>query len=510
VLTVNEFARIGKAHRDGMGIRAMSRQFGHSPKTIRKALADPEPAPYRLKQPRWAPMLGPFHVVIEQILRDDEQAPPKQRHTAMQIYRRLCEPEHGYTGSYDQVRRYVGGRREAARQTFIPLAHDPGRRLEADFGHIYVDYPEGRRQVPVLLTTWSYSKAKFAMAMPTERTEAILAGVVEAMTFFQAVPHELWWDNPKTVAAQIFKGRARELHPRYAALVSHYAVEAKFCMPASGWEKPAVEHSVFDLQRRWATPVPKVQDDDQLNAHLRRCCEQELARTCAGQRETIGQRLAHDHAAAGALPARPFEPCVFAPAKVDKYQTARFDGNRYSVPRHAAFKAVTVKATIDRVRIVLVDRVIAEHVRSYGHGELILDPLHYLVTLGRRAAALDHAPVYRDWRLPAAFDRLRARFEQKLGLPSGSRQFVRVLQLLSEHPVERVARAIEQLDAVSDADGIIRRTEQLARRAAHEAGDADAAAPPAGAYPDVQVPMPNLDHFNQLLCSSTLNPGDRP
>ncbi|MFA9480396.1 hypothetical protein ACERK3_19170 [Phycisphaerales bacterium AB-hyl4] len=150
---MNEFARIRKAHRDGMGIRAMARQFDHSPKTIRKALADPEPAPYTLKQPRSAPKLGPFHAVIEQILRDGEQAPPKQRRTAMQIYRRLCEPEHGYTGGYDQVRRYVGQRCEAARQTFIPLAHDPGRRLEADFGHIYVDYPDGRRQVPVLLTT---------------------------------------------------------------------------------------------------------------------------------------------------------------------------------------------------------------------------------------------------------------------------------------------------------------------------------------------------------------------
>jgi transposase len=503
VLTVNEFARIRKAYRDGMGIRAMARQFGHSPKTIRKALADPEPVAYTLKQPRSAPRLGPFHAVIEQILRDDEQAPPKQRHTAMQIYRRLCEPGHGYRGGYDQVRRYVGRRREAARQTFIPLAHDPGRRLEADFGHIYVDYPDGRRQVPVLLTTWSYSQAKFAMAMPTERTEAILAGLVEAMAFFGAVPHELWWDNPKTVAAQVFKGRARELHPRYAALVSHYALEAKFCMPASGWEKPAVEHSVFDLQRRWATPVPKVRDNEELNAHLRRCCERELLRTCAGQCETIGQRLARDRAAAGPLPARPFEPCVFAPAKVDKYQTARFDGNRYSVPRHVAFQTVTVKATIDRVRIVLADRVVAEHARSYGPGELILDPLHYLVTLGRRAAALDHAPVYRDWRLPAAFDRLRARFEQQLGSPSGSRQFVRVLQLLSEHPVQRVMRAIEQLGGMSDADGIVRRTEQLAHRAACGAEEPDAIAPPVGAYPDVQVPMPGLDHFNQLLCSST-------
>jgi hypothetical protein len=48
-------------------------------------------------------------------------------------------------------------------------------RLEADFGHVHVDFPEGRRQIPVLITAWSYSNYRFALAMPTERTEAILA-----------------------------------------------------------------------------------------------------------------------------------------------------------------------------------------------------------------------------------------------------------------------------------------------------------------------------------------------
>jgi hypothetical protein len=63
------------------------------------------------------------------------------------------------------------------RERFIPLAHDPGQRLEADFGHIHVDFPDGRRLVAVLITAWTYSNYPFLMAMPTERTEAILAGM---------------------------------------------------------------------------------------------------------------------------------------------------------------------------------------------------------------------------------------------------------------------------------------------------------------------------------------------
>ena len=74
------------------------------------------------------------------------------------------------------------------------------------------------------------------------------------------MPREVWWDNPKTVATAILKGRSRTLNERYAALASHYAFEPLFCMPARGNEKPHTENRVYDLQRRWATPVPKVKD----------------------------------------------------------------------------------------------------------------------------------------------------------------------------------------------------------------------------------------------------------
>jgi transposase len=44
----------------------------------------------------------------------------------------------------------------------------------------------------VLIVTWSYSNAPFAIALPTERTDAILHGLVEAFAFFGCVPVELW------------------------------------------------------------------------------------------------------------------------------------------------------------------------------------------------------------------------------------------------------------------------------------------------------------------------------
>src|SRR5262249_52285419 len=213
MLTVDDYARIRQSHRDGLTIRQIADQLHHSPKTILKALAHAEPVRAAPTAPRQAPVFGPFRAIVDAILADDAFAPRKQRHTGMQIFRRLLS-EYGYTGGYDQVRRYLRTRRQEQRETFIPLAHPPGHRAEADFGHIYADFPEGRRQLPILIVTWSYSNAPFALALPTERTEAILHGLVEAFTFFGCVPNELWWDNPRTVAVHLFRGRERRLHPR--------------------------------------------------------------------------------------------------------------------------------------------------------------------------------------------------------------------------------------------------------------------------------------------------------
>src|ERR1700688_2697533 len=231
MLTVDDYGKIRVAHRDGMSLRAIARTFGHSRRKVREVLGNPQPTPYTRAKPIAAPVLGSFHAIIDAVLTDDEKAPPKQRHTAMQLFRRLRD-KYDYRGGYDQVRRYVGKHRRDRRETFIPLAHDPGQRLECDFGHIHVDFPDGRRLVPVMVAAWAYSNYPFAQAMPTERTEAILAGMVAAFEFFGSVPREVWWDNPKTVVSQIFKGRERRPNEYYAALATHYAFEGLYCMPA--------------------------------------------------------------------------------------------------------------------------------------------------------------------------------------------------------------------------------------------------------------------------------------
>jgi hypothetical protein len=119
---------------------------------------------------------------------------------------------------------------------------------------------------------------------------------------------------------------------------------------------------------------------------------------------------------------------------------------------------------------------------------------------GRKPGSLDHAPIFRDWGLPACFADLRVRLERQHGPGAGARQYARVLQLLAEHPLTRLIDAIEtclrgQLDT---AEAVIRRTKAIA---AIEAAKRPGPQTPAESFTSTQVdvPMPDLSRFDQLL-----------
>jgi hypothetical protein len=142
----------------------------------------------------------------------------------------------------------------------------------------------------------------------------------------------------------------------------------------------------------------------------------------------IQDRPTEDLATATPLPTHKFDPCVFRPAvAVDKYQTVAFDSNRYSVPRALAFQMITIKGYVERVVITAASQVVATHPRCFWKHEIILEPIHYLAALGRKPSALDHAQVFRDWKLPACFTEFRAKLERLHGTMSGSCRFMLVL-----------------------------------------------------------------------------------
>jgi IS30 family transposase len=96
MLTVLDYLEIRKAHAAGESIRSIANRLGHCQKSVARAIRSEtgEPPGYTRAKPVGYPKLGAFVAIIEQILRNDESAPKKQRHHAKRIYERL-KAEHG-------------------------------------------------------------------------------------------------------------------------------------------------------------------------------------------------------------------------------------------------------------------------------------------------------------------------------------------------------------------------------------------------------------------------------
>ena len=125
MLKMSQYELIKTAYRVyGKSIREIAREYGHSRKTVRKAIREVSPA-YEQKRERVHPVMDPYCDVILSWLRSDKKMPRKQRHTARRIYTRLQE-EYDFTGCESTVRRFVRKLKIAnglyKREAFIPLA----------------------------------------------------------------------------------------------------------------------------------------------------------------------------------------------------------------------------------------------------------------------------------------------------------------------------------------------------------------------------------------------------
>jgi hypothetical protein len=65
---------------EGASKRSIHRDYGIGHQALAKILANAEPPGYQMAENRRKPVLGRHLATIDQILADDKEAPPKQRH----------------------------------------------------------------------------------------------------------------------------------------------------------------------------------------------------------------------------------------------------------------------------------------------------------------------------------------------------------------------------------------------------------------------------------------------
>ena len=431
---------------EGLSRRQACRDYDLHWHTLTKILEHSEPPGYRQAQPRPKRKLERFLPIIHEILKQDQHVRRKQRHTAKRIYDRL-RAEHSYDGGYTIVKDAVRAWRNQHAEVYMPLVHSPGE-AQVDFGHAHVFLNGEEVKVAVFVMTLMYSDAVFCCVFPRECSETFLEGHRRAFEFFGGVPRRIVYDNTKTAVAKIVGKRKRELTRDFLRLQSHYLFDSHFCLVRRPNEKGQVEGLVGFTRRNFLVPVPRVSSLESLNSELEQRCRNDLQRRLRGQTAIKAVLLEEERSALRALPAQRFEARRVASGRSNSLSLVRFDCNSYSVPTAYAHQNVTVVGSVEEVKIICRDHLIASHPRDWGREQVHFDPRHYLALLERKPGALDFARPLEGWQLPGCFDILRRRLEAELD-QQGTREYIKVLRLLEKTTIRQLADAIEQCLAIN-------------------------------------------------------------
>lgn len=445
--TVDEYEEIRKAYYlEGMSIREISKRLHHGRVLIRKALDQAEPAKYRTRVPRAAPVLAPYKSKIDALILESEQMPRKQRYTGHKIYQLLRA--EGYQGSEGNVHHYVSQQRRGRKQkqAYLPLEFEPGQDAQVDWGEVLVELQGVQQKVQIFVMRLNHSRARFVMAFPFQKQEAFFEGHVQAFHFFQGVPHRITYDNLKTAVFRVLEGHNRQEQRAFTAFRSYYLFESQYCTPAQGHEKGGVESDVGYAQRNFFAPLARFGDFASLNDYLRHACLDDMQRRVRGENHLVAEVWQAEKAALLPVPAAAYQACTSHVVKVNPYSQVVFETNRYSVPAEYAGKQMVLCAYPFSVKIVYLDQVVAEHERCFGREQDVLNPLHYLGLLEQRPGAFEHAVPIRQWRRnwPAYYNDLLAALRQSRPNGSGIREFIAILKMHRVYPEEVVNQAVQQ------------------------------------------------------------------
>jgi hypothetical protein len=181
-------------------------------------------------------------------------------------------------------------------------------------------------------------------------------------------------------------GRSACLHPEFLALCGYFCLQPLACARRDPESKGIVEGSVRYVKHNAlagrADELTRFEDYLALAPYWR----DQVANL--RQHETTHERpidrFQHERPLLRPLPAIPFDSDEVVPAVVSPHARIAFDGNRYSAPPQFVRRPITVRANRDEVRLLHEGQVVAQHLRSYERGQLLVLPEHRLAALSLR------------------------------------------------------------------------------------------------------------------------------
>lgn len=480
------------SHRRGQSARSICRETGHNFRTVSKYIdkADFNQSPK--KKPGRPSILDPVKSIIDNWLTEDLQRPPKQRHTAKNIYKRL-QNEHGdiFAASDRTVRSYVAAKKKeiyGVKEGPLPLEHPPGE-AQADFGDV-VFFEKGKKiKGHEFVLSFPYSNGSYVQLLKGENQECLLTGLKDIFEHMGQVPNVIWFDNLTAAVAGITGPSERKITDQFLRFSMHYGFEARFCNPAAGHEKGHVEGKVGYERRNFFVPEPAFNDIQEFNSGLFAMAEKDMNRLHYKKQINISRLMHDDKQAMRPLPQHPFEVAKWQKIKANAYGKVKFDGNTYSVSPKSSRKEVWLKAGAHTVELLDEDyRLIVKHNRLYGNDLEAMNWYPYLTTIIKRPTALKYTGFYHELPDPWREYLDNCNHDQK-------KDSLKVLlRILTESSIDMATQALKETSSlgIPDSDGILLSYYRLTQPEPEEINF-------TGLAVDVAAYQTNLAHYDMLL-----------
>ncbi|HEY2416695.1 MAG TPA: IS21 family transposase [Steroidobacteraceae bacterium] len=363
---------------DKLSGRVIARRLHCSRHTVAAALQLQQP-PTGTAAPR-AGLLQPYFEQIQGLLAKYPDL------SAVRIREEIARGPQGYTGSATLVRRYLRKVRPARGRVYQEVEHKVAQAMQVDWGDCgYVQVGATRRKVSVFVAVLCYSRLVYIEFTLSQRKAEFYRGLANALTFFGGSPRVLIVDNLKAAVLN-GAGRSACFHPELLALCGYFCLQPLACAARDPESKGVVEGSVRYVKHNAlagrADELTRFEDYLALAPYWRDQVANVRLHETTRQRPL--DRFEQERALLRALPTIPFDSDEIVPVVVSPQARIAFDGNRYSVPPQFARRPLTVRARRDELRLLHEGQVVAQHVRSYERGQVLVLPEHQLAVLALR------------------------------------------------------------------------------------------------------------------------------
>jgi transposase len=368
---------------------AISRRLHCSRHTVAVALRLDQP-PARQVRPR-ASLLDAHKAKIDVLVAKYPDL------SAVRIHEEIARGPDGYQGSTTVIRRYLRTTRPARGRVYQEVHYEPAQAMQIDWGECgRVPIGTTTRKVSVFVAVLCYSRLTFIEFALSQRKEEFYRCLVHALEFFGGSPRAVIFDNLKAAVLN-GSGRASCFHPEFLALCGYFCLQPIACERRDPESKGITEDGVRYVKHNAlagrAEELIRFEDYLALAPYWRD--QVANVRIHETTRERPIDRFERERALLRPLPTIPFDTDEIVPAVVTPHARVNFDGNRYSTPPQWVRRPVIIRANRDEVRVLHEGQVVAQHVRSYERGQLIVLPEHRTAALAlrhrSRRTALEHA-----------------------------------------------------------------------------------------------------------------------